>query len=131
MTWSNIGSYNPDLLTASENKVQVKNKLYLIDAYIIEIDFTNLDKPVQKEVPKSFEFDFRTNTNPTFDRVPTEHKPVNNNDLNTPAYLRHQVIFEELPKDGDVSNVFLEEEKYNKDPRFKEGGNKYLHNNVD
>ena len=41
MTWSSIGSYNADLLTASEKKVQIKNKLYLIDAYIIEIDFTN------------------------------------------------------------------------------------------
>jgi cell division protein FtsZ len=99
---------------------------------VIEIDFTNLEKHIQKEVPKPNEFDFRTTTIPSFDRgFPTEQKPINKNDLNTPAYLRHEVIFEELPKDGDVSNVFLEEEKDNKAPRFKEGGNKYLHNNVD
>ena len=53
MTWSNIGSYNPDLLTASENKVQVKNKLYLIDAYIIEIDFTG--KIAKKYYFKNYE----------------------------------------------------------------------------
>lgn len=53
MTWSSIGLYNADLLTASEKKVQIKNKLYLIDAYIIEIDFTN--KIVKKYYFKNYE----------------------------------------------------------------------------
>ena len=53
MTWSSIGSYNADLLTASEKKVQIKNKLYLIDAYIIEIDFTN--KIAKKYYLKNYE----------------------------------------------------------------------------
>lgn len=53
MTWSSIGSYNADLLTAFEKKVQVKNKLYLIDAYIIEIDFTN--KIAKKYYFKNYE----------------------------------------------------------------------------
>lgn len=58
-------------------------------------------------------------------------KSVNTNDLSVPAYLRHQVIFEETTPDVEISNVFLEEDKDNKIPRFKEGGNKYLHDNVD
>ena len=53
MTWSSIGSYNADLLTASEIKVQIKNKLYLLDAYIIEIDFTN--KIAKKYYFKNYE----------------------------------------------------------------------------
>ena len=53
MTWSSIGSYNADLLTASEKKVQIKNKLYLIDAYIIEVDFTN--KIAKKYYLKNYE----------------------------------------------------------------------------
>lgn len=53
MTWSSIGSYNADLLTASEKKVQIKNKLYLIDAYIVEIDFTN--KIAKKYYLKNYE----------------------------------------------------------------------------
>lgn len=53
MTWSSIGSYNADLLTAFEKKVQVKNKLYLIDAYIIEIDFNS--KIAKKYYFKNYE----------------------------------------------------------------------------
>lgn len=99
---------------------------------VIEIDFTNLEKTNQKVEPNVIEFDFQPKPVPSFEReLPTEKRIINPTDLNTPAYLRHQVIFEELPKDADISNVFLEEEKENKAPRFKEGGNKYLHNNVD
>lgn len=53
MTWSSIGSYNADLLTATEKKVQIKNKLYLIDAYIVEINFTN--KIAKKYFFKNYE----------------------------------------------------------------------------
>ena len=53
MTWSSIGSYNANLLTAFEKKVQVKNKLYLIDAYIIEIDFNS--KIAKKYYFKNYE----------------------------------------------------------------------------
>jgi hypothetical protein len=40
MSWTNVGQYSPTVLTNNTKKIQIKNKLYLIDAYIIEIDFT-------------------------------------------------------------------------------------------
>lgn len=41
MSWTNVGQYNPTILSDFTKNIQIKNKLYLIDAYIIEIDFTN------------------------------------------------------------------------------------------
>lgn len=49
MTWSSVGQYNPDLLTEFWEKIQIKNKLYLIDAYIIELDFA-------KKITKKYDF---------------------------------------------------------------------------
>lgn len=40
MTWSYVSQYNPDLLTPFENKIQYKDKLYLVEGYITEINFT-------------------------------------------------------------------------------------------
>ena len=41
MSWTIDGQYNPTFLGNFTKNIQIKNKLYLIDAYIIEIDFTN------------------------------------------------------------------------------------------
>lgn len=41
MTWSYVGRYNPNLLTPFEKKTQLRDKLYLLEGYIIELDFTN------------------------------------------------------------------------------------------
>jgi hypothetical protein len=51
--------------------------------------------------------------------------------MNVPAYLRQRVVFDEMQEGVELSKVFLDEEKENKGPRFKDGGNKYLHDNVD
>jgi hypothetical protein len=40
MTWSYVSQYNPDLLTPFENKIQYKDKLYLLEGFITEINFT-------------------------------------------------------------------------------------------
>ena len=40
MTWSYVCQYNPNLLTPFENKIQYKNKLYLLEGLITEINFT-------------------------------------------------------------------------------------------
>ncbi len=41
MTWSYIGQYNPSILTDSDIKIQNNDKLYLVEGYITELDFTN------------------------------------------------------------------------------------------
>jgi hypothetical protein len=40
MTWSYISRYNANLLTDSDVKIQFQNKLYIIEGYITELDFT-------------------------------------------------------------------------------------------
>jgi hypothetical protein len=40
MTWSYVGPYNPTLLTDSDIRIQYKDKLYIIEGYITELDFT-------------------------------------------------------------------------------------------
>ena len=40
MTWLYVCQYNPNLLTPFENKIQYKNKLYLLEGLITEINFT-------------------------------------------------------------------------------------------
>ncbi len=99
----------------------------------IELDnqFIELDLTVAEEVPPIIEIplhipSFQVKSEPT-----NTHVNINKGDLNVPAYLRHQVIFEESLPGIEVSNVFLEDDKENKSPKFKDGGNKYLHDNVD
>ena len=41
MTWSYVSQYNPTLLTPFEKKTQLRDKLYLLEGYITELDFTN------------------------------------------------------------------------------------------
>ncbi|MBC7425466.1 MAG: cell division protein FtsZ [Bacteroidia bacterium] len=73
----------------------------------------------------------------TQDEIPFRRNPMtgNNNDgtgaMDVPAYRRKNIQLEESGTDTEVSKVFLEEEKDNKTARFKDGGNKYLHGNVD
>ena len=53
MSWTNVGQYSPSILTNNTKKIQIKNKLYLIDAHIIEVDFTN--KITKKYLFKNYE----------------------------------------------------------------------------
>jgi hypothetical protein len=39
MTWKNIGSYNSELITSNYNSIQIKDKMYLFDQILLEIDF--------------------------------------------------------------------------------------------
>jgi cell division protein FtsZ len=55
----------------------------------------------------------------------------NLNDLDTPAYLRQNIVLEEPQAGVEISKISLEEDKDNKTLRFKDNGNKYLHDNVD
>ncbi len=41
MTWSILGSYDPKILSDSDWRVQIKEKLYLFDSHITEIDIQN------------------------------------------------------------------------------------------
>ncbi len=63
--------------------------------------------------------------------APAENRFKNQNNMDIPAYLRHNVVFDEAQQGIEMSKLFLEEEKENKTSRFKDGGNKYLHDNVD
>ncbi len=105
----------------------------------IEIDFNDVEtvtfnidaKPNSESAPINeglFSFPINERPNPV---APPEVKVQRNiNDLDTPAYLRQNVILEEPQAGVDISNVSLEEDKDNK-LRFKDNGNKYLHDNVD
>jgi hypothetical protein len=40
MTWEKMGTYNSELITSQYNSIQIKDKLYLFDQILLEIDFT-------------------------------------------------------------------------------------------
>ncbi|MEZ4804087.1 MAG: cell division protein FtsZ [Bacteroidia bacterium] len=111
------------------------------DDGVIEIDFSALENensskteseqiPIfsaPEEIPFK-EFTFEKN------HRDANHEPVktrNMNDLETPAYLRHHVVLEEVQPGVEISKISLEEDKDTKNIRFKDNGNKYLHDNVD
>jgi hypothetical protein len=39
MTWEKMGTYNSELITSQFNSIQIKDKLYLFDQILLEIDF--------------------------------------------------------------------------------------------
>ncbi len=80
-----------------------------------QLSFLELNKLRQQQEPK----------------VLSENKFKTNSNMEIPAYLRHNVVFDEAQQGVEMSKLFLEEEKENKASRFKDGGNKYLHDNVD
>lgn len=103
------------------------------DEGVIEINFDNAETitlPVEN---------FPTAEEITFNPVRKPREPINeirnaNNhasNMDTPAFRRHNIVLEDLQQGVEISKVFLEEEKENKTARFKDGGNKYLHDNVD
>ncbi|MCC6817356.1 MAG: cell division protein FtsZ [Bacteroidia bacterium] len=108
---------------------------------VIEIDFGQIDsiklnveetpieplKPAVKESFEEFVFQGR-GQNQIYQE---NHQRVNPNDLDIPAYKRHKVIFEEPQPGVEISKISLEEDKDSKGIRFKDNGNKYLHDNVD
>lgn len=64
-------------------------------------------------------------------QAPAENRMKTKGNMEIPAYLRHNIKFEEVQQGVEISKLYLEEDKDNKSPRFKDGGNKYLHDNVD
>ncbi len=101
------------------------------DEGVIEIDFSKIEaekpNPVGAQPVQEFTFE-RNRPEP---QQPVQRKPFNTNDLEVPAYLRQNVVFEEIQPGVEISKVYLEEDKDNKTIRFKDNGNKYLHDNVD
>ena len=105
----------------------------------IEIDFDNAEtvtftlesKPTIETAPLN-EGLFSLHNTEKLNPVVKKEAPVlrNLNDLDTPAYLRQNVILEEPQAGVDISNISLEEDKDNR-IRFRDNGNKYLHDNVD
>ena len=53
MTWSYVSLYNPNLLTTFDNRIQYKDKLYLLEGFITEINFTQ--KTANKYSFKNYE----------------------------------------------------------------------------
>lgn len=122
--------------TGFDNKSnEVKSSVVQVDEDeedVITINFDELEPiklSVQSEESKVEEPVF-SKPQPQFEK-PVTTKQVNSSDMNVPAYLRHRVVFDEMQEGVELSKVFLDEEKENKGPRFKDGGNKYLHDNVD
>ncbi len=115
---------------AQENNISTESNE---DEGVIEINFDNAETitlPVEN-TPKAEEIIFnpiRTPREPINDNR-SQHKNASN--MDTPAFKRHNVVLEDLQQGVEISKVFLEEEKENKTARFKDGGNKYLHDNVD
>jgi cell division protein FtsZ len=105
----------------------------------IEIDFENAEtvtftldsQPISGSAPINeglFSLHNTEKSNPVIKQeVPVQR---NLNDLDTPAYLRQNVVLEEPQIGVDISNISLEEDKDNR-LRFRDNGNKYLHDNVD
>jgi cell division protein FtsZ len=58
-------------------------------------------------------------------------RTVNLTDPSTPAYLRMGVTLESISTDVEMSNITLEDDQNKPGVRFKDNGNKYLHDNVD
>lgn len=118
-----------------EETVVESNIAELEEEGVIEIDFTSIEnesvrteepvKPAEKITFDEFVIG-RNQQNPT----PNEHRVYNPSDLNIPAYKRNKIVFEEPQPGVEISKLTLEEDK-EKGIRFKDNGNKYLHDNVD
>jgi cell division protein FtsZ len=59
-----------------------------------------------------------------------DNRVISPNDLDVPAYKRQKIVFEDPQPGVEISKLTLEEDK-DKGVRFKDKGNKYLHDNVD
>jgi cell division protein FtsZ len=117
----------------SVKKPVMAEPVIMEDEGVIEIDFSQLQEEVLKQNPVNEpmqEFVFER-SRPEPPQQPVQKKPFNTNDLDVPAYLRKNVIFEEIQPGVEISKVFLEEDKDSKTLRFRDNGNKYLHDNVD
>lgn len=133
-----------DLGMKPAHSVQLEEKSVISEPEIegvIEIDFENLEpvklsieeqpaEPVKPAVQQSLEEYVFSGRKP--------HSPINEpktkvslNDLDVPAYKRHHVVFDEPQPGVEISKISLEEDKDSKGIRFKDNGNKYLHDNVD
>ncbi len=121
---------------AVEIKLDMTEVAEIEDEGVIEINFGDIEEVTLKtestdEVKPAIQLPFeefakrdQQNNNPSVHRVTNPH------DLNVPAYKRHQVMFEDPAPGVEISKLTLEEDK-DKGIRFKDNGNKYLHDNVD
>ncbi|NQW42029.1 MAG: cell division protein FtsZ [Bacteroidetes bacterium] len=123
--------------TGFENNAELFEKSVLDENDgVIEIDFMNAETivlPIENQVSiiqPIFEPMLRPLRDNNKESIEKPNRDAGNS-MDTPAYKRYNIELEELQQGVEVSKVFLEEEKENKTARFKEGGNKYLHDNVD
>lgn len=124
-----------------------KDTVNLVDEGVIEIDFDKIElkieempvepvKPVVQTPLEEFVINRSNhpghsnfgNSNPS---LRTENRARNLNDLDVPAYKRQNIVLEEPQPGVEFSKISLEEDKDTKGIRFKDNGNKYLHDNVD
>ena len=105
---------------------------------VIEINFGDIEsvslvpdataEPVKPAMQLPFEEFARKEQNAGFQN--NDHRVSNPNDLDVPAYKRQKIVFEDPTPGVEISKLTLEEDK-DKGVRFKDNGNKYLHDNVD
>lgn len=130
-------------LSFTKNPVEeVKVETAPLDEGVIEINFEELEQvtlkldeePRNEPVKPMFnqpleEFVFQGNSRPGLGiKEQKSHTP---GDMDVPAYKRYNVVLEDPQPGVEISKVSLEEDKDNKGIRFKDNGNKYLHDNVD
>lgn len=122
--------------SAVEFKVDMTEVAAIDDEGVIEINFGDIEsvslntepaEEVKPAIQLPFE-EFAKKDNQAFN--PSAHRVTNPHDLNVPAYKRHQIVFEDPTPGVEISKLTLEEDK-DKGIRFKDNGNKYLHDNVD
>ncbi len=107
-------------------------EINLDNAETILLPMDNINAPETKQEVEQLSFMEMSRLRQQRDvPAPAENKFKTQNNMDIPAYLRHNVVFDEAQQGVEMSKLFLEEEKENKAARFKDGGNKYLHDNVD
>jgi cell division protein FtsZ len=115
----------------NENSGMLEINLDTPSSIVLPIeDIKPTESPVQDEQLLFLELN-KMRAQREIQSAPVENKFKNLNNMEIPAYLRHNVVFDEAEQGIEMSKLFLEEEKENKAARFKDGGNKYLHDNVD
>lgn len=106
------------------------------DEGVVEINFDDLDLNSARKDEPEFPVNtglFQTPNVQSGYTPPAANPPanINMNDLNTPAYQRYKVVMEDPQPGIELSKISLEEDKESRTLRFRDSGNKYLHDNVD
>jgi cell division protein FtsZ len=98
----------------------------------IEVSFEDESPEVDFAAEKTAEDRYEDNPSKNRDesRERTPLTAAERMDKELPAYVRKQVTLEEVPE-KDLSRLYLEDGNGEKNPKFKNTGNKFLHGNVD